>query len=110
MHVFLSCKIALQTWLNTLRVCLVLIGSDGVMMDLGVSSPQIDDAERGFSFMNDGPLDMRMNPGKGISAAQWIATVSEKDMAQCDVSVWRRKILSSYSKELSVSIVLIHQS
>ena len=54
---------------------------DGVMMDLGVSSPQIDDAERGFSFMNDGPLDMRMNPGKGMSAAQWIATVSEKDMA-----------------------------
>ncbi|MBR7889725.1 16S rRNA (cytosine(1402)-N(4))-methyltransferase RsmH [Marinomonas sp. A79] len=54
---------------------------DGVMMDLGVSSPQIDDAERGFSFMNDGPLDMRMNPDKGQSAAEWIATVSEKDMA-----------------------------
>jgi 16S rRNA (cytosine1402-N4)-methyltransferase len=54
---------------------------DGVMMDLGVSSPQIDDAERGFSFMNDGPLDMRMNPDKGISAAQWVATVREKDMA-----------------------------
>ncbi len=54
---------------------------DGVMMDLGVSSPQIDDAERGFSFMNDGPLDMRMNPDEGISAAEWIATVKEKDMA-----------------------------
>ena len=54
---------------------------DGVMMDLGVSSPQIDDAERGFSFMNDGPLDMRMNPGEGISAADWIAKVKEKELA-----------------------------
>ncbi|SBS30111.1 Ribosomal RNA small subunit methyltransferase H [Marinomonas spartinae] len=54
---------------------------DGVMMDLGVSSPQLDDAERGFSFMNDGPLDMRMNPNKGESAAQWIAHAPEKDIA-----------------------------
>ncbi|MCB5161406.1 16S rRNA (cytosine(1402)-N(4))-methyltransferase RsmH [Marinomonas algarum] len=54
---------------------------DGIMMDLGVSSPQIDDAERGFSFMNDGPLDMRMNPNAGVSAAEWIASVSEKEMA-----------------------------
>ncbi|ETX10364.1 16S rRNA methyltransferase [Marinomonas ushuaiensis DSM 15871] len=54
---------------------------DGVMMDLGVSSPQIDDAERGFSFMNDGPLDMRMNPDKGMSAAQWIAVAKEKEIA-----------------------------
>jgi 16S rRNA (cytosine1402-N4)-methyltransferase len=54
---------------------------DGVMMDLGVSSPQIDDAERGFSFMNDGPLDMRMNPNEGMSAAQWIAVAKEKEIA-----------------------------
>ncbi|WP_394181217.1 16S rRNA (cytosine(1402)-N(4))-methyltransferase RsmH [Marinomonas posidonica] len=54
---------------------------DGVMMDLGVSSPQLDDAERGFSFMNDGPLDMRMNPNEGLSAAEWIARVDEKDLA-----------------------------
>ncbi|MEL0635779.1 16S rRNA (cytosine(1402)-N(4))-methyltransferase RsmH [Marinomonas sp. TI.3.20] len=54
---------------------------DGIMMDLGVSSPQIDDAERGFSFMNDGPLDMRMNPDKGMSAAEWIAVASEKEIA-----------------------------
>ena len=54
---------------------------DGIMMDLGVSSPQLDDAGRGFSFMNDGPLDMRMNPDEGVSAAEWIATVDEKDLA-----------------------------
>ncbi|WOD07599.1 16S rRNA (cytosine(1402)-N(4))-methyltransferase RsmH [Marinomonas sp. GJ51-6] len=54
---------------------------DGVMMDLGVSSPQIDDAERGFSFMNDDPLDMRMNPNEGMSAAEWIAVAKEKEIA-----------------------------
>ncbi|TDO99040.1 16S rRNA (cytosine(1402)-N(4))-methyltransferase RsmH [Marinomonas balearica] len=54
---------------------------DGIMMDLGVSSPQLDDAERGFSFMNDGPLDMRMNPDKGMSAAEWIAVADEKEIA-----------------------------
>lgn len=54
---------------------------DGVLMDLGVSSPQLDDAQRGFSFMNDGPLDMRMNPDEGISAAEWVARVDEKDLA-----------------------------
>lgn len=55
---------------------------DGVLLDLGVSSPQIDDAERGFSFMHDGPLDMRMNPDEGISAAQWVAEVSAEEMAR----------------------------
>lgn len=55
---------------------------DGVLLDLGVSSPQIDDGERGFSFMHDGPLDMRMNPAEGISAAQWVAEVSAEEMAR----------------------------
>lgn len=53
---------------------------NGVLLDLGVSSPQLDDASRGFSFKADGPLDMRMNPDAGESAAQWVARVSEADM------------------------------
>ena len=55
---------------------------DGLLLDLGVSSPQLDDAERGFSFLNDGPLDMRMNPDAGISAAQFIASAGADEIAR----------------------------
>ena len=54
---------------------------DGVLLDLGVSSPQLDDAARGFSFTNDGPLDMRMDPTQGQSAAEWIATAEQSEIA-----------------------------
>ena len=53
----------------------------GVLMDLGVSSPQLDDAARGFSFSHDGPLDMRMNPRAGLSAAEWLVRAKEAEIA-----------------------------
>ena len=53
---------------------------DAVLMDLGVSSPQLDQPERGFSFLNDGPLDMRMDPGVGTSAAEWLASAPEREI------------------------------
>lgn len=62
----------------------------GVLLDLGVSSPQLDQAERGFSFMNDGPLDMRMDPDQGLSAAQWLAIAREEDIA---------RVLKEYGEE-----------
>jgi 16S rRNA (cytosine1402-N4)-methyltransferase len=62
----------------------------GVLLDLGVSSPQLDQAERGFSFMRDGDLDMRMDTDSGMSAAEWIATAEEAEMV---------KVLRDYGEE-----------
>ena len=63
---------------------------DGVIFDLGVSSPQLDQASRGFSFQKDGPLDMRMDTTKGITAAEWLSSVSEDQL---------RKVLFQYGEE-----------
>lgn len=63
---------------------------DGVLFDLGVSSPQLDDASRGFSFMKPGPLDMRMDTTRGVSAAEWLQTAKEEEIA---------KVLKEYGEE-----------
>ncbi|MES9899068.1 MAG: 16S rRNA (cytosine(1402)-N(4))-methyltransferase RsmH [Sedimenticola sp.] len=57
-------------------------GVNGILLDLGVSSPQLDTPERGFSFLKDGPLDMRMDNASGVSAAQWLARAKVEDIAQ----------------------------
>jgi 16S rRNA (cytosine1402-N4)-methyltransferase len=63
---------------------------DGALFDLGVSSPQIDEAARGFSLRADGPLDMRMDPTRDPSAAQWLATVTEREL---------RGVIADYGEE-----------
>jgi|TARA_B110000503_G_scaffold124373_1_gene190849 16S rRNA (cytosine1402-N4)-methyltransferase len=73
----------------------------GVLLDLGVSSPQIDDPIRGFSFLRDGPLDMRMNPDCGISAAEWLSTAKENDIAQVLKDYGEER----YSKRIARAIV-----
>jgi 16S rRNA (cytosine1402-N4)-methyltransferase len=75
---------------------------NGILLDLGVSSPQLDDAERGFSFMNDGPLDMRMNPDAGVSAAQFIATAAEEEIAR----VFKEYGEERFAKRMARAVVL----
>ncbi|MEO8169584.1 MAG: 16S rRNA (cytosine(1402)-N(4))-methyltransferase RsmH [Oxalobacteraceae bacterium] len=67
-----------------------IVQVDGVLLDLGISSPQVDDAARGFSFRLDGPLDMRMDSTRGISAAVWLATESEQQI---------EKVIREYGEE-----------
>jgi 16S rRNA (cytosine1402-N4)-methyltransferase len=63
---------------------------DGILFDLGVSSPQLDDPSRGFSFRVDGPLDMRMDPASGVGALEWLAQVEERDL---------KRVLAEFGEE-----------
>jgi 16S rRNA (cytosine1402-N4)-methyltransferase len=74
---------------------------NGLLLDLGVSSPQLDDASRGFSFSLDGPLDMRMDPATGISAAEWLRMASEKSISD----VLRTYGEERFSKRIARAIV-----
>jgi 16S rRNA (cytosine1402-N4)-methyltransferase len=76
----------LQTTLDQLQAG----GVDGVLFDLGVSSPQLDDPRRGFGFRVDGPLDMRMDPTRGASAAEWLQRAEEAEI---------REVISNYGEE-----------
>jgi 16S rRNA (cytosine1402-N4)-methyltransferase len=69
----------LEEWMRAMGMAGRL---SGVLFDLGVSSPQFDDPQRGFSFQSDGPLDMRMDPDAGVSAADWLAAADEKEIAR----------------------------
>lgn len=85
-------KVAEQEWAGAV---------DGILLDLGVSSPQLDDAERGFSFRRDGVLDMRMDTETGRSAAEWMAQVKEQELA----TVLREYGEERYAKRIARAIV-----
>lgn len=98
-----------NTFSEILPICekLGLAGKiDGILLDLGVSSPQLDDAARGFSFMKDGPLDMRMDNSQGLSAAEWLKQVSEQDLA------WVLKTFGEerFAKKIAKAIVDYNKS
>ncbi|HVN42585.1 MAG TPA: 16S rRNA (cytosine(1402)-N(4))-methyltransferase RsmH [Steroidobacteraceae bacterium] len=78
----------------------------GVLLDLGVSSPQLDEARRGFSFMQDGPLDMRMDNESGQSAAQWLARASEREIAEVLKSLGEER----FARRIARRIVAVRAS
>jgi 16S rRNA (cytosine1402-N4)-methyltransferase len=80
--------------------------ADGMLFDLGVSSPQLDDPTRGFSFRADGPLDMRMDPTRGRSAAQWLATAAEPEIRE----VIRDYGEERFAKQIAAAIVAARAS
>lgn len=78
---------------------------NGLLLDLGVSSPQLDDASRGFSFSEDGPLDMRMDPASGSSAAKWLETASESEISRVLKTFGEER----FSRRIARSIVATRQ-
>jgi len=112
--------VAAATRINDARFCAVhasfvelagvlahlgLEGVDGVLLDLGVSSPQLDDAARGFSFRRDGPLDMRMDTSRGQTAAQWLETAGESEIRE----VIRDYGEERFAKQIAKAIVAARQ-
>ena len=77
-----------------------LARADGILLDLGVSSPQLDDPARGFSFRHDAPLDMRMDPGSGVSAAEWLAAAPESEIRE----VIRKHGEERFAKQIAAAI------
>jgi 16S rRNA (cytosine(1402)-N(4))-methyltransferase len=82
---------------------------DGIFLDIGVSSPQIDDASRGFSFRMDGPLDMRMDTTRGQTAAQWLATETERNIARV-IADLAKSVLRAKLPEPSLRLAKKHRS
>ena len=94
----------LHGWFGALRA--LLQGAqveqvDGILLDLGVSSPQLDDAARGFSFRFDAPLDMRMDTSRGITAAQWLSTAAESEIRE----VIKNHGEERFAKQIAAAIV-----
>lgn len=86
----------LRVTLETLSITRV----QGVLLDLGVSSPQIDDAKRGFSWRNDGPLDMRMDPSRGETAAQWLARAPMEELTRVIRDYGEERFAASIAKAI----------
>jgi 16S rRNA (cytosine1402-N4)-methyltransferase len=92
-----------RTWFSNLAATLADLGIvqvHGVLLDLGVSSPQIDDPQRGFSFRFAGPLDMRMDPDSGQSAAQWLAQASVEELTRVIRDYGEERFAASIAKAL----------
>ena len=75
---------------------------DGILLDLGISSPQVDEAHRGFSFRRDGPLDMRMNTEQGITAAEWLAEAPQEEIAHVIKTYGEERFASQIAKAIMV--------
>jgi 16S rRNA (cytosine1402-N4)-methyltransferase len=73
---------------------------DGILLDLGISSPQVDEAHRGFSFRKDGPLDMRMNTDHGLTAAEWLARAPQEEIARVIKTYGEERFASQIAKAI----------
>ncbi len=93
----------LEEYLSAQELCGKI---DGILLDLGVSSPQLDDPQRGFSFQKSGPLDMRMNDQQGMSAAQWINKAKEAEIASVLFEYGEER----YSRRIAKAIVLAREN